>query len=146
MTEAGMPETIVEIKKWLQKTVSRNARIIDRNYQTIQYNTGKTKWPPPKKGNCSWLTVSTDAKRHALIWTLSGSEYMKQEARKLATMLETCIHDELGQIVPIEFKDAPQYTVTSTGKSIEICRGEVVDNSAKNADAHSEWHFQHHNY
>lgn len=144
MTEASKPLTIVEIKRWLQKTVSRNARIIDRNYQTIQYNNGESKWPPPKKGNCSWLTVSTDAKRHVLIWTLNGSEYMKQEARKLATMLETCIHDELGQIVPIEFKDAPVFTVTSTGKSIEICRGELVGSDGETTDAESKWHFHHH--
>jgi hypothetical protein len=144
MTETSKPLTIVEIKKWLQKTISRNARIIDKNYQTIQYNTGKSKWPPPKKGNCSWLSVSTDAKRHVMVWTLSGSDYMKQEARKLATMLETVIHDELGQIVPIEFKDAPQYIVTSTGKSIGICRGEVVKDDAEIADPESEWHFHHH--
>lgn len=77
---------------------------------------------------------------------MGGSEYMKEEAKKFAVLLETMIHDELGQIVPIEFKDAPVYTITSNGPSVEIHRGEIVNNSDENTDAHCEWHFQHHNY
>jgi hypothetical protein len=55
MTEAGMPETIVEIKKWLQKHIAKNARVIDRNDQVLRFNNGETKWFPRKKGLCNWL-------------------------------------------------------------------------------------------
>jgi hypothetical protein len=50
MTETGMPETIVEIKKWLQKHIAKNARVIDRNDQVLRFNNGETKWFPRKKG------------------------------------------------------------------------------------------------
>jgi hypothetical protein len=124
------PYTIVQVKQWLQKTVSANARIIDKNDQTRRYNDGETKWKPTKKGNCSWLRVSTDAKRHVLIWTMDASPYMKAEAKNLAKILENIVLEQLGQTVPIEFKDAPTYTVTSTSKSIEIYRGELVTEPA----------------
>ena len=126
MTELGMPETIVEIKKWIQRHIAKNARVIDRNDQIRRFNNGETKWGPRKKGLCNWLRISTDAKRHVLIWTINGSDYMKAEARKLADNVEEVIKKELNQIVPIEFKDAPTYTVTSTGVSVGICRGELV--------------------
>jgi len=109
-----MPETIVEIKKWLQKFVSKNARTIDKNDQIRRFNNGETKWKPSKRGHCSWLTVSTDAKRHVLIWTLDANEYMKAQARILADTVEEIIKKELNQIVPVEFKDAPVYVSTST--------------------------------
>ena len=112
MTEPRMPQTIVEIKKWIQKHVAKNARIIDRNDKTIRFNNGEIDWQPPKKGHCDWLRISTDAKRHVMIWTLDASPYMKAEARKLADNVEAVIKSELNQIVPIEFKDAPRYTVT----------------------------------
>jgi CO dehydrogenase/acetyl-CoA synthase alpha subunit len=126
-----MPKTIVEIKKWLQKHIARNARIIDRNDQIRRFNNGETTWAPRKKGLCNWLKISTDAKRHVMIWTIDGSEYMKTEARKLADHCEEIIKDELDQVVPIEFKDAPSYVVTSSGKSIGICRGELVTEPAE---------------
>ena len=126
MTEAGMPETIVEIKKWIQRHIAKNARVIDRNDQIRRFNNGETKWGPRKKGLCNWLRISTDAKRHVMIWTIDGSDYMKTEARKLADNVEEAIKKELGQIVPVEFKDAPTYTVTCTGVSVGICRGELV--------------------
>ena len=88
MTETGMPETIVEIKKWLQKHIAKNARVIDRNDQVLRFNNGETKWFPRKKGLCNWLKVSTDAKRHVLIWTIDGSDYMKTQARELADSVE----------------------------------------------------------
>lgn len=110
MTEQGMPETIVEIKKWLQKHVSKNARRIDRNNDVLRYNSGESTWKPRGRGLCNWLTMSTDAKRHVLIWTIDGNDYMKAEARKLADQCEAAIKEQLNQIVPIEFKDAPQYT------------------------------------
>jgi CO dehydrogenase/acetyl-CoA synthase alpha subunit len=127
MTETGMPETIVEIKKWIQNHIAKNARVIDRNDQIRRFNNGETKWGPRKKGLCNWLKISTDAKRHVMIWTIDGSDYMKAEARKLADNVEEVIKKELNQIVPIEFKDAPTYTVTCTGVSVGICRGELVD-------------------
>lgn len=130
MTEAGMPETIVEIKKWIQKHIAKNARVIDRNDQILRFNNGETKWYPRKKGLCNWLRISTDAKRHVLIWTIDGSEYMKTEARKLADNVEEVIKKELGQTVPIDFRDAATYTVTCTGKSIGICHGELVTEPA----------------
>jgi hypothetical protein len=110
MTETGMPETIVEIKKWIQRHIAKNARVIDRNDQIRRFNSGETKWFPRKKGLCNWLKISTDAKRHVMIWTIDGSDYMKTEARKLADNVEEAIKKELGQTVPIEFKDAPSYT------------------------------------
>ena len=127
MTETGIPETIVEIKKWIQRHIAKNARVIDRNDQIRRFNNGETKWGPRKKGLCNWLRISTDAKRHVMIWTIDGSDYMKTEARKLADNVEEVIKKELGQTVPIEFKDAPSYTVTSTGVSVGICRGELVE-------------------
>jgi CO dehydrogenase/acetyl-CoA synthase alpha subunit len=130
MTELGLPETIVEIKKWLQKHIAKNARVIDRNDQIRRFNSGETKWEPRKKGLCNWLKVSTDAKRHVMIWTIDGSEYMKAEARRLADNVEEVIKKELGQTVPVEFKDAPKGTVTSTGASVGICRGELVTEPA----------------
>ena len=126
MTNEGMPETIGEIKKWLQKHIAGNARVIDRNDQVRRFNCGETKSRPSSKGLCNWLKVSTDAKRHVMIWTIDGSDYMKAEARKFADSVEAVIKNELGQIVPIEFKNAPTYTVTCTGKSIGISRGELV--------------------
>jgi hypothetical protein len=113
MTETGMPETIVEIKKWLQKHIAKNARVIDRNDQVLRFNNGETKWFPRKKGLCNWLKVSTDAKRHVLIWTIDGSDYMKTQARELADSVEEIIKKELNQIVPIEFRDATQWVSTS---------------------------------
>jgi hypothetical protein len=92
----------------------------------LRFNNGETKWFPRKKGLCNWLKVSTDAKRHVLIWTIDGSDYMKTQARELADSVEEIIKKELNQIVPIEFKDAPKYIVTCTGKSISICHGELV--------------------
>jgi CO dehydrogenase/acetyl-CoA synthase alpha subunit len=106
MTETGMPETIVEIKKWLQKFISKNARVIDKNDQIRRFNSGETKWKPMKRGYCNWLKISTDAKRHVMIWTIDGSDYMKAQARILADNVEEIIKKELNQIVPIEFKDA----------------------------------------
>jgi CO dehydrogenase/acetyl-CoA synthase alpha subunit len=129
MTDQGMPETIVEIKKWLQKQISQNARTIDRNDQVRRFNSGETKWEPSKKGLCNWLKVSTDAKRHVMIWTIEGSDYVKAEARKLADNVEELIKRELGQIVPIEIKDAPRFTATSI-TSIGISRGELVTEAA----------------
>ena len=114
MTEDRMPETIVEIKKWIQKFVSKNARTIDRNDQVRRFNNGETKWKPSKRGHCNWLSMSTDAKRHVLIWTLDANEYMKAQARILADSVEEIIKRELNQIVPVEFKDAPVYVSTST--------------------------------
>ena len=113
MTETGMPETIVEIKKWLQRHIAKNARVIDRNDQVLRFNNGETKWFPRKKGLCNWLKVSTDAKRHVLIWTIDGTDYMKTQARILADSVEEIIKKELNQIVPIEFKDAPKWVSTS---------------------------------
>ena len=110
MTEPRMPETIVEIKKWMQKHIAKNARVIDKNDQTRRFNNGETTWLPSKKGHCNWLRISTDAKRHVMIWTIDGSDYMKAEARKLADSIEAIIKKELNQTVPIEFKDAPRYT------------------------------------
>ena len=130
MTDQGMPETIVEVKRWLQKQVSQNARTIDRNDQIRRFNCGETKWEPRKKGLCNWLKISTDAKRHTMTWTVDGNEYMRAEARKLADNVEELIKRELGQTVPIEIKDAPTYTVTCTGKSIGIYRGELVTEPA----------------
>ena len=130
MTSAGQPETIVEIKKWLQKDIARNARIIDRNDHIRRFNNGETVSRPGKTGLCNWLKISTDAKRHVMIWTIDGSDYMKAEARKFADQIEEVIKKELGQIVPIEFKDAPTYTVTCTGKSIGIFHGELVTEPA----------------
>ena len=112
MTESGMPETIVEIKKWLQKFISKNARVIDKNDQIRRFNNGETKWKP-RRGLCNWLSVSTDAKRHVLIWKIDGSEYMKAQARILADSVEGIIKKELNQIVPVEFKDAPKWVSTS---------------------------------
>ena len=57
--------------------------------------------------------MSTDAKRHVLIWTIDGSEYMKAQARILADNVEEIIKKELNQIVPVEFKDAPVYVSTT---------------------------------
>ena len=130
MTKKGKPETIVEIKKWLQKHISQNARTIDRNDQIRRYNSGETEWEPRKTGLCHWLKVSTDAKRHVMIWTIDGNAYTKAEARKFADTVEELIKEELGQTVPIEFKNAPTYTVTCTGKSIGIYRGELVTEPA----------------
>jgi len=130
MSEPRMPKTIVEIKKWLQKHIARNARIIDRNDQVRRFNSGEFKWEPRKKGLCNWLRISTDAKRHVMIWTIDGTDYMKSEARKLADHCEEIIKDELDQVVPIEFKDAPSYTVTCTGVAVSICRGELVTQPA----------------
>lgn len=113
MTESGMPETIVEIKKWIQRHIAKNARIIDRNDQILRFNNGETKWYPRKKGLCNWLRISTDAKRHVMIWTIDGSEYMKTEARKLADNVEEAIKKELGQTVRVEFKDAPEWVSAS---------------------------------
>jgi hypothetical protein len=114
MTEPRMPETIVEIKKWLQKFISKNARTIDKNDQIRRFNNGETKWKPLKRGHCNWLSVSTDAKRHVLVWTIDGSEYMKAQARILADNVEEIIKKELNQIVPVEFKDAKEYVSTGT--------------------------------
>ena len=130
MTSQGMPETIVEIKKWLQKHIAKNARVIDRNDQVRRFNSGETKWEPRKTGLCNWLKVSTDAKRHTMTWTVTGNDYVKAEARKFADMVEELIKRELGQVVPIVIKDAPTYTVTCTGKSIGIYRGELVTEAA----------------
>jgi CO dehydrogenase/acetyl-CoA synthase alpha subunit len=113
MTETGMPETIVEIKKWLQKFISKNARVIDKNDQIRRFNSGETKWKPMKRGYCNWLKISTDAKRHVLIWTIDGSDYMKAQARILADNVEEIIKKELNQIVPVEFKDATKWVSTS---------------------------------
>ena len=112
MTESGMPETIVEIEKWIQKHIAKNARVIDRNDQVLRFNNGETKWLPRKKGLCNWLKVSTDAKRHILIWTIDGTDYMKTQARILADSVEEIIKKELNQIVPIEFRDAPKWVST----------------------------------
>ena len=112
MTEAGMPETIVEIKKWMQKYIAKNARVIDKNDQIRRFNSGETKWLPRKKGLCNWLRISTDAKRHVMVWTIDGSDFMKNEARKLADAIEKVIKKELNQTVAIEFKDATKYTST----------------------------------
>jgi hypothetical protein len=87
MTETGMPETIVEIKKWIQRHIAKNARVIDRNDQIRRFNSGETKWGPRKKGLCNWLKISTDAKRHVMIWTIDGSDYMKTKLGNLPTML-----------------------------------------------------------
>ena len=113
MTELRKPETIVEIKKWIQKFVSKNARTIDKNDQTRRFNNGETKWKPLKRGHCNWLSISTDAKRHVLVWTIDGSEYMKAQARILADNVEEIIKKELNQIVPVEFKDAKEYVSAS---------------------------------
>jgi CO dehydrogenase/acetyl-CoA synthase alpha subunit len=113
MTEARMPETIVEIKKWLQKFISKNARVIDKNDQIRRFNSGETEWKPMKRGYCNWLKISTDAKRHVMIWTIDGSDYMKAQARILADNVEEIIKKELNQIVPIEFKDATKWVSTS---------------------------------
>jgi hypothetical protein len=94
MTETGMPETIVEIKKWIQNHIAKNARVIDRNDQIRRFNSGETKSFPRKKGLCNWLRISTDAKRHVMIWTIDGSDYMKAEARKLADNVEEAIKKE----------------------------------------------------
>jgi hypothetical protein len=126
MTESGMPETIVEIKKWLQKFISKNARVIDKNDQIRRFNSGETKWKPRKTGLCNWLKISTDSKRHLMVWTIDANDHMKGQARVLADHVEEIIKKELNQIVPIEFKDAPKYIVTCTGKSISICHGELV--------------------
>jgi hypothetical protein len=61
---------------------------------------------------------------------MDASPYMKAEAKNLAKILENIVLEQLGQTVPIEFKDAPTYTVTSTSKSIEIYRGELVTEPA----------------
>ena len=129
MTDQGMPETIVEIKKWLQKQISQNARTIDRNDQIRRFNSGETKWEPSKKGLCNWLKISTDAKRHVMTWTVDGNDYMRAEARKLADNVEELIKRELGQTVPIEIKDAPRFTVTSI-TSIGISRGGLATEPA----------------
>jgi CO dehydrogenase/acetyl-CoA synthase alpha subunit len=113
MTDSGMPETIVEIKKWLQKFISKNARVIDKNDQIRRFNSGETKWKPMKRGYCNWLKISTDAKRHVMIWTIDGSDYMKAQARILADNVEEIIKKELNQIVPVEFKDATKWVSTS---------------------------------
>ena len=134
MIETRMPETIVEIKKWLQKSIARNARTIDKNDQIRRFNNGETKWPPRKKGLCNWLRISTDAKRHVMIWTIDGTDYMKLEARKFADHCEEIIKEQLNQVVPIEFKNAPSYTVTCTGVSAAICRGELVTQPADDDD------------
>lgn len=134
MSELRKPETIVEIKKSISKLVSHNARIIDRNDQIRRFNNGETKYPPSKKGLCNWLKMSTDAKRHVLIWQLDGSAYMKSEARKLADRIEDLIKKELNQVVPIEFKNAPVFTVSSIGPSVCIYRGEVVTEPAADDD------------
>ena len=134
MSELRKPETIVEIKKWISKLVSHNARIIDRNDQIRRFNNGETKYPPSKRGLCNWLKMSTDAKRHVLIWQLDANDYMKSEARKLADQIEDLIKKELGQSVPIEFKNAPVFTVTSIGPSVCIYRGEVVTEPADDDD------------
>ena len=126
MTEKGMPETIVEIKKWLQNHIAKNARIIDINDQVRRFNNGETVSLPRKKGLCNWLKISTDAKRHVMIWTIDGSEYMKSEARKLADRVQKIIKDELDQVVTIKFRDAESFTTNCTGISVGICRGELV--------------------
>jgi hypothetical protein len=126
MTEPRKPETIVEIKKWISKLVSHNARIIDRNDQIRRFNNGETKYPPSKRGLCNWLKMSTDAKRHVLVWQLDANDYMKSEARKLADHVEDLIKKELNQTVPVEFKNAPVFTVSSIGPSVCISRGELV--------------------
>jgi hypothetical protein len=130
MSELRKPETIVEIKKSISKLVSHNARIIDRNDQIRRFNSGETKYRPSKKGLCNWLKMSTDAKRHVLVWQIDGSDYMKSEARKLADQIEDLIKRELNQTVPIEFKNAPVFTVSSIGPSVCIYRGEVVTGPA----------------
>ena len=112
MTETGMPETIVEIKKWIQRHIAKNARVIDRNDQIRRFNNGETKWGPRKKGLCNWLRISTDAKRHVMIWTIDGTDYMKTQARILADSVEEIIKRELNQIVPIEFRDATKWVST----------------------------------
>lgn len=117
MTEAGMPETIVEIKKWLQKHIAKNARRIDKNNQTIRWNNGESKWKPRGQGLCNWLRISTDAKRNVMIWTIDGNDYMKAEARKLADSVEEVIKKELNKTVSIEFKDATRYISNRTPDS-----------------------------
>jgi hypothetical protein len=134
MSELRKPETIVEIKKSISKLVSHNARIIDRNDQIRRFNNGETKYPPSKKGLCNWLKMSTDAKRHVLIWQLDANDYMKSEARKLADRIEDLIKKELNQVVPIEFKNAPVFSVSSIGPSVCIYRGEVVTEPAADED------------
>jgi hypothetical protein len=134
MTEPRKPETIVEIKKWISKLVSHNARTIDRNDQIRRFNNGETKYRPSKKGLCNWLKMSTDAKRHMLVWQLDGNDYMKSEARKLADQIEDLIKRELNQTVPIEFKNAPVFSVSSIGPSVCIYRGEVVTEPAADDD------------
>ena len=129
MTEPRLPKTIVEIKKWLQKSIALNARIIDKNDQIRRYNNGETTWKPRKIGLCNWLKVSTDVKRHVMIWTIDGNDYMKSEARKLANHIEEVIKEELNQTVPIEFKNAPVYIVTSSDKPITIYRSKTVASS-----------------
>jgi hypothetical protein len=66
-----------------------------------------------KRGYCNWLKISTDAKRHVMIWTIDGSDYMKAQARILADSVEEIIKKELNQIVPVEFKDATKWVSTS---------------------------------
>jgi hypothetical protein len=134
MSELRKPETIVEIKKSISKLVSHNARIIDRNDQIRRFNNGETKYPPSKRGLCNWLKMSTDAKRHVLIWQLDANDYMKSEARKLADQIEDLIKRELNQTVPIEFKNAPVFSVSSIGPSVCIFRGEVVTEPAADDD------------
>jgi hypothetical protein len=134
MSELRKPETIVEIKKSISKLVSHNARIIDRNDQIRRFNSGETKYPPSKRGLCNWLKMSTDAKRHVLVWQIDGSDYMKSEARKLADRIEDLIKKELNQVVPIEFKNAPVFTVSSIGPSVCISRGELVTEPAADDD------------
>lgn len=113
MTEAGMPETIVEIKKWMQRHIAKNARRIDKNNQTLRWNNRETNLKPRKQGLCNWLRISTDAKRNVMIWTIDGNNYMKAEARKVADAIEEVIKKELNQTVSIEFKDAPEWIGTT---------------------------------
>lgn len=103
------PLTLAQIKKSVQKIISENARRIYKNDETIRYNNGEQKWPPVKRGLCYWLRVSTDHKRHVMIWTLDANDYMKTEARKLADQIEAIIKENFNQTVPIEFRDAPQW-------------------------------------
>jgi hypothetical protein len=49
VTESGMPETIVEIKKWIQRHIAKNARVIDRNDQIRRFNNGETNGDQEKK-------------------------------------------------------------------------------------------------
>lgn len=124
MTEPRLPETIVEIKKWLQKHIAKNARRIDKNNQTLRFNNYETESKPRKQGLCNWLRISTDAKRNVMIWTIDGNDYMKAEARKLADAIEEVIKKELNQTVSIEFRDAPVWI--SNEREITVPRNQNI--------------------